>query len=70
MFSDVSDPTLFQMMTDSPNRTGVMEFVKLELTNGRSHSSAPVAASTPTTFVCVIVTTCRTPPNSATIGDP
>jgi len=70
MFSAVSMPMLFQMITDCPYRTGVIEFVKLELANGRSQSSVPVAASTPTTFICVIVTTWRTPPNSPTMGEP
>src|SRR4029450_10896101 len=50
--------------------TGVAAFVTLELVNGRSQRSAPVAALTPTSLVWVSVMICRVPSNSATIGDP
>ena len=50
MFSAAITPMLFQMMIDWPWRTGVIELVTLLLANGRSQSSAPVAASTPTTL--------------------
>jgi hypothetical protein len=53
-----------------PYTIGVIEFVSLPLTNGRSHKSVPVAASTLTSRPWVIVITWRMPPKSATTGDP
>ena len=70
MFRARIGPTLVQTTIDWPKRTGVIELVKFELASGRSQSSAPLAASTPTSFPCVMVTTWRTPLKSETIGEP
>ena len=56
-------------MIVSPKRIGVVELLVDRVTHGRCQSSAPVATSTPTTFFCVIVTSCRVPPSSVMIGD-
>ena len=63
-------PPFPDTITDWPCTTGVMPLVKFALTNGRSHSSAPLPTSTPTTLPCVMVTSCLVPPSSAIIGEP
>ena len=55
-FNAVTGPPSPQTITDWPYSTGVIEFVKLGLANGRSQRSWPVATSTPTSLPWVIVT--------------
>ncbi len=49
---------------------GVCDVVVARVVNGRRHRSSPVSRETPTKFSCVNTTTCRTPPKSATSGEP
>ena len=53
----------------SPATTGVTMFSFNSSGKGICQSCLPVATSTPTTALSVIVISCRVPPKVATIGD-
>jgi hypothetical protein len=59
-----------ETMTVAPLTSGVIALILAGPTMGRSQSSAPVLASSPTTLPCVIVTSWRTPAASVITGDP
>jgi hypothetical protein len=64
------DEPLPETRTVAPLTAGVIALILAGLTKGRSHSSLPVLASTPTTLPCVIVTSWRVPATSVITGDP